>query len=127
MRQNVFLIAVAAIAVGVLAQDFPMGNYCGRHGPWYSDANITSDSELTLTVTGPHSGYVPSPTCTNITFNMTSDGSMIMPEQEDPTSCIGYLTSGNGGTLSLTYNNETDTILLGVRVPSTDITMTACN
>jgi hypothetical protein len=52
---------------------------------------------------------------------------IVMPAQNDPTSCVGYLTSGNGGTLTLTYNNETDTVLLGVRVTSTDITMAACN
>ncbi len=111
----------------IFAQSTPLGYYCGRHTWWYSSVNVTSDTELTINVGGPHSGYVPNATCYDVVYNMSSDGSMIMPEQEDPTSCIGYLTSGNGGTLSLTYNNETDTILLGVRVPSTDILMGPCN
>lgn len=119
-------VVAASVFAGRQLRD-PSGNYCGTYGPWYSSVNIVSPTLLDITVTGPHGGDVPSSTCNNVQYNMTASGRMVMPDEADPTSCVGYLQDGNGGVLTLRYNAAANTIRLGVRVPSTDIVMQPCN
>ena len=104
----------------------PTGNYCGSNGPWYCDVNITSDKDFTITVTGPHSGYVPHSTCYNVGYSLSSNGDFNIPDSSVRKTCYWYLRTGNNYVLTLTYSSSADTILLGVADPSTDITMSRC-